>query len=1170
MPHEIDLFQELMMSTRLLVFAVTPIMMAATLTVGSPVAVTATHVSARPSAALAATPTANTEAQASTSARATGHRVETLGQRTETRQVFANPDGTFTAETSLEPRWIRAGAGWTDVDTTLRARPDGTIGPVATPLGMTFSGGGDNVLAVISDGGRSVATTWQGVLPTPILNGAVATYPSVLADVDLRVTASVEGFSEVLVVKTPRAAANPALRGLTFGVHGSGVTVKDDGVGGLSAVSTSGERLFASSPPRMWDASGNATTLPRSAVMPQHLAGGMVTVRPDAGMLSDAHAEFPIYIDPDWTGSKLAWTYVDKAWHAQAYGLSPSGNADVGYYAAGTKRSFFRMNSTGIAGKHIISATFRIEEVYSWGCSSAYNTRTDLYLTGSISASTTWDHQPSFISDLAHVYSDYGYASCPANNVEFNVTSAAVTAAKGALANLTFALRAYDEGSTTGWKNFGPSTAKLIVTYNTPPSTPKASGSLPGTPCVVGAARPYLSLVSMPAGTVPSLYTQIYDPDGTADNHGVQAQFEIHHYNTATGVWDAFGSLLTSSFTKSSAWLNAQVAMPALQDRQAYSWHVRAYDGIDYSAWGPSCEFSVDNSAPTTMPQVSSSDYPPGTSAPSGGVGQPGSFTFTVTPSTGVGSFRYALDDASAPSTVTATGGTATVLLTPLHELHSSLHVCPVSLAGVVGTSCATYDFQVGPPTGPVAHWALDDTSGTTASDLTGAHPATLTGGATWTGAGRIAGAAHFDALSGSAVTSGPVMDTSAAFSVSAWVRLNALPARSLTAVSATGTFGSLFYFGYGLDAAGVGRWHIALQTADTDPYGWIYAYSDNAHAPTIGAWTQLVAEFDPASKTIRFYVNGQKMAEVAEPSMWKASGPLHIGNSQWRGTLTDFWNGDIDDVRVYHRVLSDISPTSAYGDADAEIHQLATRPVRPEGWWTLDEGTGNIAADSVGGHTMTGTAAPGWSTSGQFGNAVALNGGTQWMSSSAGLRTDGSFSVAAWVRLDSGVLGESLRMSNSTAVSQNGVSQSPFYLGTRTFNETQPDGTTKLVLRWSFSLSPQDGPTTAFTWQHAKSAVPIDGSMLDQWVLLVGVYDASMRTSTLYVPSTGDYGSVQLPPGLAAWQANGGLQIGQGWYEKAADDWWPGSIDQVRVYTGVLSANDAANLFSDVPPATS
>lgn len=47
-------------------------------------------------------------------AEATGDRVEVVSARTETEQVFANPDGSFTMELSLGPERVRKGNGWSD------------------------------------------------------------------------------------------------------------------------------------------------------------------------------------------------------------------------------------------------------------------------------------------------------------------------------------------------------------------------------------------------------------------------------------------------------------------------------------------------------------------------------------------------------------------------------------------------------------------------------------------------------------------------------------------------------------------------------------------------------------------------------------------------------------------------------------------------------------------------------------------------------------------------------------------------------------------------------------------------------------------------------------------------------------------------------------------------
>ncbi|WP_182880555.1 hypothetical protein [Microbispora sp. H10949] len=121
---------------------------------------------------------AASERQAVDLARASRQRVEVLPLRTETRQVFVNADGTLTSETSALPERVRRGADWADVDTTLRFSADGTVRPVATPLNLSFSGGGTSPLATIGEGARSVVTTWPTTLPKPVLDGNTATYAS--------------------------------------------------------------------------------------------------------------------------------------------------------------------------------------------------------------------------------------------------------------------------------------------------------------------------------------------------------------------------------------------------------------------------------------------------------------------------------------------------------------------------------------------------------------------------------------------------------------------------------------------------------------------------------------------------------------------------------------------------------------------------------------------------------------------------------------------------------------------------------------------------------------------------------------------------------------------------------------------------------------------------------
>lgn len=84
-----------------------------------------------------------TEQSASERAAATGEPVEVTAARTEYSNTVANPDGTFTLTQSTQPQRARAEDGtWTDVDVTLEKRADGSVGPKAAVVDMSFSGGG--------------------------------------------------------------------------------------------------------------------------------------------------------------------------------------------------------------------------------------------------------------------------------------------------------------------------------------------------------------------------------------------------------------------------------------------------------------------------------------------------------------------------------------------------------------------------------------------------------------------------------------------------------------------------------------------------------------------------------------------------------------------------------------------------------------------------------------------------------------------------------------------------------------------------------------------------------------------------------------------------------------------------------------------------------------------
>ncbi|MFE2070463.1 hypothetical protein ACFXDH_50285 [Streptomyces sp. NPDC059467] len=103
---------------------------------------------------------------------------------------------------------------WAQPDATLEERSDGTVGPKASVAKISFSGGGSGAdLVKLSLDGRSLTVGWPGMLPKPTLDGDSAVYADVLPGVDLRMTATTEGYREVLVVTSASAASNPELSG---------------------------------------------------------------------------------------------------------------------------------------------------------------------------------------------------------------------------------------------------------------------------------------------------------------------------------------------------------------------------------------------------------------------------------------------------------------------------------------------------------------------------------------------------------------------------------------------------------------------------------------------------------------------------------------------------------------------------------------------------------------------------------------------------------------------------------------------------------------------------------------------------------------------------------------------------------------------------------------------
>jgi len=233
---------------------------------------------------------------------------------------------------------------------------------------------------------------------------------------------------------------------------------------------------------------------------------------------------------------------------------------------------------------------------------------------------------------------------------------------------------------------------------------------------------------------------------------------------------------------------------------------------------------------------------------------------------------------------------------------------------------------------------------------------------------------------------------------------------------------------------------------------------------------------------------------------------------------------------------------------------------------WPMVRGEGGNFEDVVGGNNMIAESASVVAVAGPSGadGAIRLNGGN--VASKCGVvKSDESFSVAAWVRLDSDVAGADLVMPPNwfawTAVAQSGPYHSSFYIGARQI-EYGGEGTGDFHLHWNFTVAPADGSDDGpIDWVHAHSSKELFGSEADEWVLLVGVYDLEAGVARIYVPTRTDSGEQILPEGWTKWHGAENVQVGHAWFRDEFVDNWPGSVGPVWLFSGVLSEGDAQSL---------
>jgi hypothetical protein len=427
------------------------------------------------------------------------------------------------------------------------------------------------------------------------------------------------------------------------------------------------------------------------------------------------------------------------------------------------------------------------------------------------------------------------------------------------------------------------------------------------------------------------------------------------------------------------------------------------------------------------------------------------------------------------------------------------------------------------------AWWRFQEGSGTTVSDSVDAqHTGSFAGGGSWAGGIRDSGGS-FNGANYVSVPAHANFNSPGSFSISLWVWPEVLD----------GVYRGLMYKDFEQWGQTTTAWRLLVTPQNKVRFD---ARADLHMLDSITSleprrWAHIAAVYDLSAGKMRLYLNGVLENEVLGDPNNGLNLPIVIGKEEWSS-----FSGVIDEVRMYRRALT-----------RAQVRALATE--RLEANWRFHEGTGNKVTDSTGiGHTGDSTGVGGFT--GDQGWAGGISGlssdkhagrfsgtGPYWnsvtFSAHGGFNTP-SFSLSLWVW--------------PIAIRTQGIIYKDFT--TWGPNDTSWRLLMDLLGRVQFDARANQYVLTSSTFLFAG-----------QWSHIAATYDydaANPANSVMKLYIDG------VPRGTLAGVTNNinspfNLPVVIG---KEEWSWFDGVIDQVRFYTGALSAAEVKALFQPWCPA--
>jgi len=356
------------------------------------------------------------------------------------------------------------------------------------------------------------------------------------------------------------------------------------------------------------------------------------------------------------------------------------------------------------------------------------------------------------------------------------------------------------------------------------------------------------------------------------------------------------------------------------------------------------------------------------------------------------------------------------------------------------------------------------------------------------------------------ASTSGPVVDTTRSFSVSAWVKLDNKDGDQVV-ISQAGRAGIAVELAYRQNSDA-----LELHVTDADrPARVTKATVASMESARVGTWAHVTGVVDQREKQLRLFINGVLRGEAPLAfDLWSATGSVHVGCSAVRER--NGLSGALHDVRVIDGIVD--------GERAGAIR------ATPLSYWPLD-GSG---VDTVGGNDLVLHGDHQWvdNRDGRPGTAYQVAGGGYAESSGPSIRTDESLTLSLWVVVD----GSS---SLQTLLAQTGDEQDA--IGINYNGETG---------RFEFAMTSDDS-TSATVHKTVSQTTARVGS----WYHVAAVFDVVTGEMRLYV--NGQQESIGAGP-AQPWHGGGPVYVAAvrngGEPENSAN----AALDEIAMYTGILS----------------